>query len=166
MTATMTALPETTSHLCRLESGLVIPATAGTRTFVTQRDMFPGYFDEDFVGFGTDVPTGATAPTPSDLYEIISDGDFRDILGSFNIDPEPFFWRSQDQIITWLETHSRYLYSEGWATCFPLIVGEKRLFVDVDRNNCGLETHVRHFDCGIVWHAEHRSIVVLPQLGV
>ena len=161
---TMIQLPETTSHLRRLKSGLIVPATSGKRTFVTERAMFPGFFDSDFRNYGTDVTSDPLPETPSDLYEMTADGDFKTLLGSFGPDPEPLFWRSQDQILSWIEKHPDDLHPQGWATFFPFVVGKKRFVADVDRDSRSLEAYIRRFGIVHVWSAEFRSRLLLTQL--
>ena len=166
MTPTVIALPATTTHLRRLKSGLIVPATTGIRTFVTQRDMFPGYFDEDFVGYETNVPSEATVPTLSNLYEVTKEGDFRDLLGSFNLELEPLFWRSQDQILTWVDNHPQYIRPYEWPAFFPFIIGKKRFVTSVSWYRSELRTILNHFDDNDVRVAAYSSSLVLPQVGV
>lgn len=163
MTATMTALPETTSHLRRLKSGLIIPATTGTRTFVTQHDMLSKYFDKDFVRYGTDVPAVAATSTSSDLYEMTKNGNLRDILGSVHTYTGPLFWRSQDQVLTWVENYQQHLHPKGVATFFPFIVGEKRLVASVHLRHGVLMAYVSRFEVDFVWRAGFCCRVVIPQ---
>ncbi len=161
-------LPATTSHLRRLESGLVVPATAGTRTFVSTRDMFPGYFDEEFVSYGTNVPAEAMPETKVDLYEMTADGNFETLLGSFKEeDVHVLFWENQDQILTWVENHPTHLHPQGcWATFFPFLVSGKPFVARVDRYERKLKAYVYHFGRGIVWYVGLRRRLVLPQRAV
>lgn len=161
---TTAILPETTTHLRRLKSGLVIPATSGKRTFVTERNMFPGYFDEDFIEYGIDVPSKAMPEIDSELYEMTGDGDFRKLLGSFKLDLDLLFWKSQDQALTWIENHPNDLHPKGWATFFPFIVGKKKFVAYVYRLEGELRAFVYHFESGLVWCAEFQHRLVFPQL--
>lgn len=146
MNSTGFIFPETTTHLRRLESGLVVPATTGTRTFVTQRDMFLGGFDEDFTKYGTDIPAPATATVFSNLYEITKDGYFRNIISSFSINIEQLFWRSQDQILAWIENYPSYLHSSRSPTFFPFLAGKRRFVASVRLSHDMLVTYLNRFD--------------------
>lgn len=163
---TILTLPETTSHLRRLQRGLVLPATTGVRTFVTARDMFSDGFDSNFDEYGTNVPYQAMPKTSADLYEMTADGDFKSLLGSFNINPKRLFWRSQDQVLTLVENHPYHLHPQGWITLFPFIVREKSFVASVTQFRRKLGAYVRYFEDVGVWYAENRHRVVLPQLGV
>lgn len=88
---TIAALPETTTHFRRLESGILIPATSGRRTFITERNMFPEFFDSRFYNYTTDVPNEECPESFCELYEATQNGSFRDLLGSFNTDLVPLF---------------------------------------------------------------------------
>jgi hypothetical protein len=165
MIATKTfTLPATTSHLSRLESGLIVPATKGTRTFVNTRKMFTGYFDPGFESYGTNVPSDPTPQVGSDLYEMTSNGSFKTVLESFELDPNLLFWRSQDQTLTWVKNHPNHLPPDGWSTFLPFIVGDKKFVAIVCRDDRELEAYVSHFDVGSVWDAKVRERWVLPQL--
>ncbi len=173
MTATLpVSLPETTTHLHRLKSGIIIPATRGERTFVMERTMFPGYFDPDFVSYGTNVPSEPTPETFSDLYEMAESGNFRNVLGSLNTNLDLLFWKSQDQALTWVEKHPEDLHPEDlhpdddWATFFPFFVGKKKFVANVCRHNRTLNVYVYYFTFSHVWSTQRRCRFVLPQLVV
>lgn len=143
--AIISALPETTTYLRRLESGLVIPATTGTRTFYTQSTMFPGFFDSKFSKLGTNVPTIATGPASSALYEITRAKGYRDLLGSFKTSLELLLWKSQDQILTWIESYPQHIHPSGYPTYFPFTVFGKFFVVVVDIHNNKLGVNLDHF---------------------
>lgn len=121
MNATMSSLPETTSHLRKLRGGLLIPATTGKRTFVTEQAKFTGSFGTHFAYYGTNVPSAAMQNSPSVVYEVTHMGHFKTILESFKISFRDLFWKSQDQILAFISKYPEYFRIDDESeVSFPL----------------------------------------------
>ncbi len=159
---TITAFPETTSHFRRLKSGLIIPATTGQRTFVTERAMFPGFFDVDFERYGTDVQGQATPEALSDVYEMTAHGNFQTLLNSFELDLDTLFL-TQDQALAWITAHPEYFGSDDPSVLLPFIVEENRFVASVLRREHELRAGAFLFVDDYVWFAGRRLRLVLPQ---
>lgn len=157
-------------HLRQIAAG-TIPATDGRRTFVQANRMFPGYFDLDFEKFGTNVPGKPEPQTRFEVYEMIQDGTFQEILEGFSVNTRKLFW-SQDQAITWIENNPELLHPQGWATFLPFSVkineGTPKEVEDffvayAYRSRGGLKADVDRFSYVGVWVAEGRCRFVFPQ---
>ncbi len=158
----VSTLPSTTPYLRRLESGLLVPATTGKRTFVSERAKFTAGFDRDFESYSTNVPSDPAPAVVSDLYETSNySGNFRDQLGSLGLDLNLLFW-SQDQTLSWIETHPQHLHPEGWATFLPFMVGGNRLVANVLRYGSLLHVFCYRFNNDLVRYAVCRHRWVIP----
>jgi hypothetical protein len=125
--------------------------------------MFTGFFDKNFIKYRTNVPTEATIQSSSDLYVVDVDGDCCDLMKSIDAKTLPQVWKSQDQILTWLETHHNRLQPEGSATIFPFIVG-RRLLIAIINLLCGeLEARIITKEAPVIWLTENCDKLVLPQ---
>lgn len=141
-----------------------LKATDGRRTIVGARKMFPGYFDSDYVNWGTDVPGQPTEETPFEVLELVKNGKFAQIFGAFGR-PLDELCLSQDKILEFVENHSDKLHPKGWATFFLFKVGDEFFVANVRRIDDGqLEASVARLSDDFVWNAEYRSRFVVPQL--
>jgi hypothetical protein len=143
---------------------VVIKATSGKRTIAAAGKTFPGWIDPDYKNYGCNVTAEARPETPTDVYEMIEDGDFRKIFGSFgeNLDR---LCLTQDQIIEFVESHIKWLRTEGYATLFLFKVGTDCFVARVYFFDDGqLRARVRRFSYDDVWRAKYRHRIVVPQL--
>ena len=156
MSTTALILPEATTHFRLLKKDLPIPATTGRETFVTERSMFPGYFDPAFES----LSKGPSQPLPArtgNLYEQIEDGDYEDLLGSFKIDLKQHLL-TEHQALAFIRAHPEYFGNPDPSVRF-LLEGE---FVAVVRRGGGrLMAVANPFDYDVVWRAEFRSRLLL-----
>jgi len=127
-----------------------------------------GGVDSDFADWGTDVPGEAKPETQFEVFEQDGNGTFAQIFGAFGVDLDKLCW-SQDQIITFVESHANLLHPKGWATFFLFRVGEELFVAHVYRRNAAvgtlrqLEAYVSRLSCGHVWSAKYRHRFVVPQ---
>ncbi len=163
---------ENTGVYLRLISGeetLTLDPTDGTETLANAGDFFTGWLDPDFENYGTNVPGSATPKMNIAVYELIENGNFREVFGSLANDPG-ILCLGQGQIIQFVEKFSKWLHPDGRVTLMPFKVkfedGHEELFVaDVFRSSGGrVEADVGRFSDGYVWDAEDRHRVVVPQL--
>ena len=150
--------------LISLGEKVTIPATTGKRTIAKATKIFTGYIDADFVNYGCDVQ-GASAPeTQTDVYELVEDGDFRKIFGSFGINLDLLCF-TQNQIIAWVETNHKRLCTEGYGTFFLFKENGEFFVASVGFGDTGaLKVHVLRLSSDRVWFAGGRPRIVLPQL--
>lgn len=158
-TTAVSPLPETTSHYKRIASGLIVPKTRGNRTFVSEQSMFPGYFDPDWVKYGTDVKSKPQPETPADVYEQTENGELMALLTSFHSDPTRLVW-TQDQVLTFITSHPDWFGNTDPSVLLPL---EGSFVAVVRRYDVGLLARVFRFDRRGVWSAGYRRRLVLPQ---
>jgi hypothetical protein len=162
----MIELAEQVVGYLKLISGaetITIKATDGRGTIARAKDLFPGWLDPDFENYGTDVPGKPTVETNVQVFEMIKDGTFAQIFGGFgeNLDR---LCLSQDQIMEFVENHTKWLRADGYGTFFLFKVNSEFFVAGVRRYEGGLEVHVYRLSSGSVWRAESQHRVVVPQL--
>ncbi|MHB1316866.1 MAG: hypothetical protein ACYCZW_03375 [Minisyncoccota bacterium] len=150
--------------LISLGEKILIPATTGKRTIAKAKAVFPGYIDGDFVNYGCDIE-GASAPeTQTDVYELVEDGNYRKIFGSFGVNLD-LLCLTQDQIITWVENNRHWLRTDGYGTFFLFKENGEFFVAHVSFDGAGaLEVYVSQLSDGLVWYAFSRHRIVFPQL--
>ena len=137
------------------------------------KNLFHGGIDTDFINWGTDVAGTATTETPFEVYEMIKNGTFKQILDAFEVEDLKEFCWSQDQIVEFVEDHPDRLHPQGWATFFLFKVkfddgtdnGREDFFVaGVYRNGVDqIEVRAHRLSSDYVWCAERRPRFVFPQ---
>jgi hypothetical protein len=152
--------------ILRLLSGveeLSLDKTDGTELLANAANLFTGYLDSDFVNYGTNVSSSPAPATKIAVYEMVENGDFAKIFGSFSTDLDKLCL-SQGQIIQFVKKHSNWLHPDGWATFILFKVNGDFFVARVYRVGGGLEASVDRFSSDRVWGAEYRRRVVVPQL--
>jgi len=132
--ATVTKLIENTPHLRLLKKDLTIPVLFGIQTFVSERAMFPGFFELGGASIRYGLQGEPTEETKSSVYEMIAGGNLMEILDYIDVNTEPFFWRSENQIITWVKRYRKYFNPDGYGAFFPLIVNGEYLTIHIGLN--------------------------------
>lgn len=144
---------------------VILTATSGARTIAKARHVFTGYLDSNFTNWGLDVPAKSVATTPVAIYEMVKNAGFRDIFGDFGRDLDDLCF-TQDQIVSFVENHPARLRKDGYATFFLFKVGGEFFVAYVDLYSADRpDVGVFRFSDGLVWSAEGRPWVVVPQLG-
>lgn len=142
---------------------ITITATDGTETLAEAGDVF-AYIDPDFNNWGCNIPTQPTQDVDVEVRELINDGKFTQIFGSFDVDLEKLVF-TPAQIKSFAKNHRDWLRTEVWATFFLFKVGNEffvvRMYVDGDGR---LMVDVFRFSRDRVWDAESRLRIVVPQL--
>ncbi len=153
------------SYLKLISDGkkVVIASTDGKETIANAQKIFPSGIDSDFKNWNLDVPSTPTKETKTQVFEMVKDGMFKDIFGSFgeNLDRLCF---TQSQIIFFVKNHAKWLRTGGYGTFFLFKVGKDYFVANVYLNSDGLYVYVDRFSCGYVWCAEYRRRIVVPQL--
>ena len=153
--------------ILRLISGgksLALDAVDGTETLADAKDTF-AWIDSDFKNWGADEKGPATKETPVDVHEMTKDAFFSQIFGSLNSDVRQLCL-TQHQIKKFVRKYRNWLRTDGYGTFF-LFESRGNFFVaDVRfRSVDELGVHVRQFEYSVVWRAEGRRRVVVPQLA-
>ncbi len=157
---------------------MIIEASNGKEIIGRSKDTSKSYVDSNFKDYGLEKPGAATAKTQLDVYEIVKDATFVQMLDSLTSDWNKLVM-SQAQIIIFCKKYKDWIRHEGHGTFFLVKKDAKRsatinnLFVvDVDMHSAGLsfdyfaELHFRvyHLDYSTIWHITHLYQFVVPQL--
>lgn len=155
----------TTGILRSISAGqtIMLEPTDGQRTMAQAEDVFSGYLDSDFRNYGCDVPGVAKPATPAEVLEMVKDGNFEQIFGSFGIDLDQLRWE-QDQIIQFCQKHQSWLRTEGYGTFFLFKANGEFFVASVDWRERRLGAYVDRLSDGYVWRGARRHRVVVPQL--
>lgn len=141
-----------------------IPATTGKRTIAKADKVFTGYIDADFVNYGCDVEGAPALEIQTDVYELVENGDFRKIFGSFGLNLD-LLCLTQDQIIAWVENNRKWLRTGGYGTFFLFKENGEFFVAYVFVGVVGaLGVRVFRLSGDSVWDAGGGRRVVLPQL--
>ncbi|MBA4320422.1 MAG: hypothetical protein C0412_18650 [Flavobacterium sp.] len=153
------------SYLKLISDGkkVILASTDGKETITNAQKIFPSGIDSDFKNWNLDVPSASTEETKIQVFEIIKDGTFKDIFGSFgeNLDR---LCLSQAQIISFVKDHSKWLRKDGYKTFFLFKMSGEYFVARVDLRFAGLNVYVHRFSYDNVWPAENRPRIVVPQL--
>jgi len=142
---------------------LVLGPTDGKETIAQAGETFPSYIDSDFKGWGLDVSSTPTKKTKVQVYEMVKDGTFAHLFGSFgeNVDR---LCLTQAQIKQFCMKHADWLRADGYGTFFLFKVNGEYFVADVYVLSGGLYVSVYRFSHDDVWHAESQLRIVVPQL--
>lgn len=152
-------------YLKCLSSGkpIIIPACDGSHTLASAKKVFKSYIDSDFKNWGLDKRSLATKETAVEVYEIIKNETFAQMLGSLGTDINKRCL-TQHQIEIFCEKHFKWLCSNASATLF-LFKKEDQFFVArVSVSSDGLDVSAGRFERGSVWGAGGHPRLVVPQL--
>jgi hypothetical protein len=150
-------------RLLSTESSLVIKATDGKRFLAKAKNTFKSFVDADFKNWELDKISHATADTPTNVYEMITDATFVQIFGSLSDDLDKLCL-TQDQIEEFCLTHSDHLRADGYATLFLFKENENFFVAGVRVRSDGLSLDVYRLERDYGWHGDRRRRVVVPQL--
>lgn len=159
---------ETRRQFLQLISGgksLAVDAVEGTEILADAKDMFPAGIDSDLKNWGADEPGQLTAETPVDVYEMKQNATFSQMFGELSADVKKLCL-TQHQIKDFVKKHRNWLRTEGYATFF-LFESNGNFFVAGVGFGSGdrLFVGVVRFGRSVVWSAEDRHRVVVPQLA-
>jgi hypothetical protein len=157
-------LPESTTHLLRRSrpsDTLLVPATKGTRTFVTERAMFPDNF-VDFEELGTNVTSGPTPAIVPVVYDLTAQATLKTTVRSFEIEIERLLWPSQDSILAFVEKYPNWLNPTGWGTFFPFINGANAFAACVSDVGRGLRACVYSINYSYAFRTRNTQRFIFP----
>ena len=161
----LSELAENVVGRLRLISGgksVKLATTDGKETLAKAKDVFV-YIDPDFKHYGCDVKSEAAPETEVTVYEMVKDGTFAQLFGGFgeNLDR---LCLTQAQIKAFARDQRNWLRSDGYATFFLFKVGSEFFVADVYVYADGLYVYVHRLSDDLVWDAESRHRIVVPQL--
>jgi hypothetical protein len=140
-----------------------IPPTTGKKTISGAEEIFTGYLDPEFKGWGLDVLGEVKPETPVESLELAKDGTFNDFftsLGDLNK-----LVMTDEQIIWVVENCPDLLVQQdGKFNFFLKKKGDKFFVARVNRFEGRLKVFARRLSFGCVWYAECGLRVVVPQL--
>ncbi len=134
-------------------------ATSGQRTFAGSASLFTGRLDPDFVRYGTNVPGLPTSETPTDVFELVQDGTYKDILG---VNPADRLFYEQDQAVTFVEDHQDWIPKDG-ALMVPFRANGERFVACAYQGDGEFRADLNRFSCDGTWFAECHHRFAIPQ---
>ncbi len=139
-----------------------IGPTNGKDMIAEASDVFTTYIDSNFKSFGIDVPSKPTKETEVQVLEMVKDGRFKQLFGSFgeNLDR---LCLTQSQIISFVRNHKRWLSVGGNGTFFLFKVKEEYFVADVSLESGKPRVNVCYLGGGAIWSANSGHRVVVPQ---
>ena len=161
------ATPEIDSYIkpIYIDKKIIIGATDGSGTIAKAEDTFSGWIDPRFVKYDTIVKGQPTKEMTVKFFEVVKEGTFEQIFGSFgkNLD---CLCLSQDQIICFVKENAKWLRADSYSKLF-LFKSKNELFyvASVYCNNSGFGVGLYRLSfCDNVWWAGYRFRIVVPQL--
>ena len=148
---------------------IVIPACDGSESLASADDVF-NYIDGDFKNWDLDFTSEATPETPTSVYEMDRDANFKGMFFSLNTDLNKLAF-SQHQIKEFVQSKdcAKWLRGDGYATFFLFKKGKgktakyfvARVYVYSDGYRL---VYVRRFGYADVWRADDRHRLVVPKM--
>lgn len=166
MTSTKFAFPETTTHLRRIVSDLVVPADKGDLEFSIERQISVENDGQGPISHVIAVRDDPTETVRSSLYEIIVGGKLNDdIIGSLNTETETLFWKNFSLVCVWINKYPHYLHQnpKGNATFFPVVVNGEYLVAVVYHSSEQLKVQFYPRFCKFTFVIGIQPYIVFPQ---
>jgi len=142
---------------------LVIEPTDGSQVLAEASNTF-AYIDPDFRNWNADEPGPATQQAQVRVYEMAENATFVQMFGSLAPDVDKLCL-TQAQINQFVVKHRDQLRSDGYATFFLFKSHDHFFVANVIVSSVRLEVDVYRFVHSLVWYAEGRRRVVVPQLA-
>ncbi len=145
---------------------LIIGSTTGERTIAKAKALFAGYIAPDFKNWKTDVSGEERGKTSVEVRELVKDATYAQMLGDIGRKIDDLVL-TQDQIITFIETHRSWLPTGGYATFFPFKVNDEVFVAYVLVFDDGrLKVFASRLLDGHVWPSVYRFRVVVCNLNL
>lgn len=158
---------EAKKAILKLISGneqLTVDAADGTEILADANGVFDD-IEGDFRNWGADETGVATEETDVDVYEMEQDANFAQMAASVSSDVEKLCL-TQAQIKGFARKHRTWLQQNGYATFFFFKShGEIFVAIVLVGSDGSLRCGVRRFVRSVVWSADYRRRVVVPQLA-
>lgn len=145
-----------------LTQNLTIKAVSN-ETIARADDVF-SWIHSDFENYGTDKKSPKTEKTKVAVLDQEKDGTFKGIFTSISSDLDSLCL-TQAQIIEFVKTHKAEL-NQNWYNFFLFKVGEEFFVAGVFVRSDGFRASALRFSLDLVWDADFRPRVVVPQLAL
>ncbi len=147
------------------EKEIIIDVCDGTELLSEATDTFVS-IDPDFRNYDANEKGNTTEATKVGVYELIKDSQFTDFFNSVGVGLDKLCF-THHQIKKFVNSHRNWLRANGYATFF-LFKSEGKFFVsNVHVNVVGtLSVSVYRLELGLLWSAQGRPRVVIPQLDI
>ncbi len=142
-------------------ANIMIGNTDGEDTIAGATDFFTGGIDPDFEEYGTDVGGNPKDGTPAQVYQLIEDGSFAQMLAIFEKNPDQLCFE-QDQILFFCRYYATWLPTELYATFFPFKVKGEYFLAGVRRPGGQPAVSAYYRKDERIWHAKYGYRLVLP----
>lgn len=143
--------------------GFILDPCDGKKTLAKAEDIF-AFIDRNLEIWGADEPGGATKETPINIFEMVEDATFTQMLGSLSREIKQLCL-TQDQIIGFVRKYRQWVQCHRNTTLF-LFQSYNNFFVALVRfYSDKLEVHVGRFEDSGVWSADYHHRLVIPRLA-
>ena len=145
------------------EQEIVIDSCDGTELLSEATDTFAS-IDSDFKNYDANEKGSSTEATKVGVYELIKDSQFTDFFNSVGVGLDKLCL-TQHQIKKFVQKHRNWLRKDGYATFF-LFKSKRKFFVAcvIVLDDGALSVSVCRLENDLLWDAQYRHRVVLPQL--
>ena len=139
----------------KLIETITLPPLEGKKLIQDAKDIFTGYVDSDFKNWNT--KTYPSKQMKIEVKELTDNATFEQMFSKDD-------FLTQDQIIYFIENFESLLSKEGYSF-FPFKSGNEILVARVYLRSDGyLNAFVFRFSNDLVWRAEYRHRLMVPQL--
>lgn len=141
---------------------VIIGATDGTENLADANDVFSS-IDSDLKNWGLNVKGKETTGTPVEVLEMVKNGNFQQIFGSFGRDLDSLCL-TQHQIKRFVKDQKTWLRTDRYTTFFLFKENGEYFVARVYLSSGGVcGVYVSRLSCGDVWGAVVRRRFVVPQ---
>lgn len=143
---------------------IVIRPTNGQNTIAKADSVFKAGIDSDFLKYKSKIGDKPTKKMKVQVFEQTHDTKLPQIFGDFGQKMDQLCM-TQDQIISFIENHDKWLSRNGWGTFFLFKIGAQHFVASVNRNTEGFYVYLfRLFNGGHTLLAKDEHRIVVPQL--
>ena len=144
-------------------ANIMIDDTDGEGTIAGATNFFTGGIDPDFVEYGTDVGGNPTDETPAQVYKLIKDASFAQMLAIFEEGLGGRLCFEQDQILSFCRYYANpWLPEELYATFFPFKVKGEHFLAGVRQPGGQPAVSAYYRKDERIWRAKYGYRIVLP----
>lgn len=144
---------------------LKLDSCYGNQSIEDSKHVFSCIDYSCFEEYGINTKFVITAETAVQVYEIVKDSTFAQMLGSLSTDLNTLCF-TQSQILSFIAKYRGMLRTGCFYSTFFLFKSNENFFVAcvyfVGDDSLGVNVH--RFEDGNVWRSSHRHRVVVPQL--
>ncbi|MFP4514840.1 MAG: hypothetical protein ACLFNO_02435 [Parcubacteria group bacterium] len=143
---------------------LVLEELDGKATLAEAKSTFKSYVDSDFRNWGLNDKGNGSKEMPVQVYEMVKDATYSQMFNSLPSDLDSLCL-TQNQIIRFCEKHPSHLRQDGYITLFLFKESAEYFVTRVAVGSGGLGVGLDRFGSTVVWSAEFRYRLIVPQLN-